>query len=71
MLRRANKSEGEKNILDAPSVVNIQPAKEQVDKTRIENKQPPQGMQQKFSNDKTKIADVFELPITVVNNVLY
>jgi len=24
-----------------------------------------------FSNDKAKIADVFELPITVVNNVLY
>ena len=24
-----------------------------------------------FSNDKAKIADVFELPITVVNNVLH
>ena len=29
------------------------------------------GIKPKFSNDKTKIADVFELPITVVNNVLY
>lgn len=31
----------------------------------------PEVKKSQFSNDKAKIADVFELPITVVNNVLY
>ena len=34
-------------------------------------KQPKKTSGPQFSNDKSKIADVFELPITVVNNVLY
>jgi hypothetical protein len=54
------------NPADAPSVANIQPASKDQNQDKVEER-----FKQKFSKDKTKIADVFELPITVVNNVLY
>jgi len=38
---------------------------------KLKNSNNSANQKKVFSNDKAKIADVFELPITVVNNVLY
>ena len=57
----------------APSVQNIEPGQQKGGEQRdeVSGLNESQMFKQKFSKDKTKIADVFELPITVVNNVLY
>ena len=66
------------------AVQKVETVQEENEEAQISIKEPIEQPQKKsngsasepvkksqFSNDKAKIADVFELPITVVNNVLY
>ena len=52
-------------------LTNKEPIEQPKKKSNGSNGEQEQVKKSQFSNDKAKIADVFELPITVVNNVLY
>ena len=52
-------------------LTNKEPIEQPKKRSNGSNGEQEQVKKSQFSNDKAKIADVFELPITVVNNVLY